>query len=85
MPFATGAVTATTTAQKIIDGKQADQALVMNTSTTTSIYVGGSDVTSANGIEVPAGGQLPITTPGGSDHLYAVTASGTAAVRVLTR
>jgi hypothetical protein len=85
MPFSTGAVTATTTAQKIIDGKQADQALVVNTSTTTSIYVGGEAVTAATGIEVPAGGQLPIITPQAGDNLYAITASGSAAVRVLAR
>lgn len=54
----------------------------------TTVYLGGQDVTTGQGLELPAGEWYSeqadeSTRPG--DALYAVTATGTAAVHVLRR
>lgn len=52
----------------------------------STVYVGGSDVTSSNGRPVAPSSSVEASwaaTLGPEDHLYGVTASGTQAVRVL--
>lgn len=52
----------------------------------STIYVGGSDVTSANGRPIAPTASAEDSwsaTLGPEDHLYAVTAAGTQAVRVI--
>jgi len=55
---------------------------VRNNSGTVTIYVGGSDVTTANGYPVLPYEGLPFNMSSGA-LLYGITASGTADVRVL--
>jgi hypothetical protein len=45
------------------------------------VYVGGADVTTANGFEVALGATISVDLTG--DELWAVVASGTQTVRVL--
>lgn len=82
---ATTAVTVTTTPTKLPGNAQANRrALVAyNNSAATTIYIGGSDVTSANGMVVPAGTASPSFDIGPNVLVYAVTSSGTADVRVM--
>ncbi len=55
--------------------------IIYNGSTAT-IYVGGSNVTAANGLPVASGTSFSV--PAGRANIYAVTAAGTApAVRVM--
>lgn len=55
---------------------------VYNNSATT-IYIGGSDVTTSNGIPVPASAYSPILDAGYNVILYGIAASGGLNVRVL--
>lgn len=76
-------VTVTTTATLLADqgGAQAKlQALVQNVGGQT-VYVGGSDVTTGNGYELPAGGEDSFEL-GANDKLYGVVAAGTCVVEV---
>lgn len=57
--------------------------VVYNNSASTTIYVGGSDVTAAEGIPVPASTYSPAFDASENLIVYAVTASGSADVRVL--
>ena len=81
-------VTVTTTATLIpaaadaITGPTRTEILVQNLGT-GAIYVGASDVTTANGIQVNAGASLGLNGVATPDALYAITASGTQDVRVL--
>jgi hypothetical protein len=75
--------TVTTTASLIAESPGAARsALIRNTSTTTSVFLGQSDVTSTTGFELKANESLAINMFKGST-LYAVTASGTADVHVM--
>lgn len=56
--------------------------LVRNTNGSTSVFVGGGDVTTADGFEVTAGESLSVDLTRG-DSLYAVVASGTVDCAVL--
>lgn len=56
---------------------------IFNNSTSTTIYVGGSNVTSATGIPVPPQSYGPSLDAGPRNIVYAVTVSGSANVRVL--
>lgn len=56
---------------------------IFNNSSAVIIYVGGSNVTSANGIPVFPGSYGPSLDAGPRNIVYAVTASGSADVRVL--
>jgi len=76
----------TTTASKIVDASRASNTdkrsvLVNNPSGGSTVYLGGSDVTTSNGITLPAGSSLPLTL-GYGDDLWAV-AAGTTAVELL--
>jgi hypothetical protein len=46
------------------------------------VFVGGPDVTTANGVRLAAGGSLSADLTEG-EHLHAIVAAGTADVRVL--
>lgn len=86
MTFATASVTVTTTAQALT-GTDSDNLIgsgicVKNTGATTC-YIGGSDVTSANGYPLAAGEAFAADSATGGDVLYARTASGTTTVAVL--
>jgi hypothetical protein len=48
-----------------------------------AIYIGGSNVTSANGFELPANTPFPLTFFGGSEILYAVAATGTPTAQLI--
>lgn len=50
---------------------------------TGSVYVGGSDVASTTGIHLPNGTTMEIVVPLG-EEVYAITATGTQTMRVLT-
>ncbi len=56
---------------------------IYNNSASTTIYVGGANVTSATGIPVPAGTYGPSLDAGPRNIVYAVTAGGSADIRVL--
>lgn len=55
---------------------------VVNTGA-TSLYVGGPDVSSVNGVEIPEGGDFSIDLVGPTDVLYGRTASGSTTVAIL--
>jgi len=48
-----------------------------------SVYIGGSDVTAANGIHLPNSTTMEISVPF-NETIYGITSSGTNTVRVLT-
>ena len=75
--------TVTTTAAIVVPADIADQTVWLHSSSGT-LYIGGSDVTAANGYRLDNGDKITI---GVGDHeaLYAVTASGTNVVSVLTQ
>lgn len=54
-----------------------------NNSSSITVYMGGSDVTSVNGIPVAAGSYSPVVECGPNMLVYIVTASSTADCRVL--
>ena len=72
----------TTTRSKIVDASTASSSdrrsvLVNNPSGGSTVYLGGSDVTTSNGITLPAGSSLPLTL-GYGDDLWVVAAGSTA-------
>jgi len=71
----------TTTRSKIVDASTASSSdkrsvLVNNPSGGSTVYLGGSDVTTSNGITLPAGSSLPLTL-GYGDDLWAVAGGST--------
>lgn len=84
--FKSASKTVTTTAtalnQAEADNTGTSGLLVAVPSGGATIYVGGADVTAANGFPVAAGQTLTTDVDRG-EQLYAVTASGTQAVAVL--
>lgn len=83
MAFRTAAVSVGTTATKLTtfaDDYRGDfDALVYNNGAST-VFVGGPDVTTANGIPVPAGQSLSIRVEAADP--YGIVASGTVECRV---
>ena len=73
-------VTVTTTSQSIISIDNVTQYVTLHSQGNT--YVGDSAVTSSNGIHIANDETLQLTLPEGCD-LWAVTNSGTHALRVL--
>jgi len=57
--------------------------MIYNNSSTVTIYIGGSDVTSSNGIPVPPTSYSPILDVGASMIVYGLTSASTADIRVL--
>ena len=81
------AVTVATTATRLdstdeTDDRSGSSIAVYNASSVT-VYIGGSDVTTANGVPVSASSWSPGIDLGGNEALYGIVASGTAAVNVL--
>lgn|SRR3990167_5655434 len=56
--------------------------VIFNNSAATTIYIGGSDVTSDNGLPVLAQASSPVIDAGYNMIIYGLTASGTADIRV---
>src|SRR6266702_2512420 len=79
------AVTVTTALTPLPGTALADRRSMMihNNSSTTIIYVGGSNVTAATGIPVSPGTYGPSLDAGPRNIVYAVTSAGSADVRVL--
>ena len=82
MPKST-VVTVTTTAAIAVDANIADQTVNLHSSSGT-LYIGGSDLTTANGYKLDSGDKLTILV-GGSEALYAITTAGTATLYVLSQ
>ena len=59
--------------------------LVVNNIGASTIYVGGSDVTTSNGYPIAAAGSLTIDRLSPGERLYGIVASGTVLARVLRR
>jgi len=71
----------TTTRSKIVDASTASSSdkrsvLVNNPSGGSTVYLGGSNVTTSNGVTIPAGASLPLTL-GYGDDLWAVAGGST--------
>jgi len=77
-------VTVGATATVLVAAKDFDQTAYLHNSGGGIVYLGASNVTTANGYKLDNGDKL---TVGVGDHeaLYAVTASGTNVVSVLTQ
>jgi hypothetical protein len=75
--------TVTTTASIVASQLIGDQSVYLHSASGT-LYIGGADLTTANGYRMDNGDKL---TVGVGDHeaLYAITASGTNLVSVLTQ
>lgn len=87
MPIVSTAATVSTTASKVAGVSttagaiRAGACILVNLGGAT-VYLGGSNVTTANGFPVDPGGNFSGEIKDGDD-LYAVVASGTVACRVL--
>ena len=77
-------VSVTTTATVIVPATNFDQTANLHNLGGGAIYLGGSNVTTANGYKFDNGDKLTVTV-GDREALYAITASGTQTVAVLTQ
>lgn len=59
------------------------QAFTFHNGSAVTVYMGGSNVTTANGVPVAANSWAPGVDLSGADAVYGIVASGTAEVRVL--
>jgi hypothetical protein len=83
-------VTVTSEADKLIDDNTKTSVFndgvvaycLFNTSTTVTVYVGGDDVTPGAGFPIPPSSTLTLDVPIKTE-VWALTATGTAVVRVL--
>jgi hypothetical protein len=57
--------------------------LIIYNNSSATVYLGGADVTTSNGLPIPAGSYSPAIDAGVKMIIYGVVASGTADVRVL--
>jgi len=57
--------------------------LVVYNNGASTIYVGGSDVTTSNGVPIAAGASLAVNELDVAERLYGIVASGTVEARVL--
>jgi hypothetical protein len=64
------------------DSQMGSSIAVYNNGAST-VYVGGSDVTTSNGVPVAAGSWGPSISLDGPERVYGIVASGTVEVRVL--
>jgi len=77
------AVTVTTTAQQIITKSNAWRTIYLHVLGAGTVYIGGSDVTSTNGLLTEKNAvPLQIEIPA-QEELWAVTASGTESLRIM--
>ena len=77
-------VSVTTTATVIVPATNFDQTANLHNLGGGAIYLGGADVTTANGYKFDNGDKLTVTV-GDREALYAIAASGTHTVAVLTQ
>ena len=77
-------VSVTTTAIVIVPATNFDQTANLHNLGGGAIYLGGADVTTANGYKFDNGDKLTVTV-GDREALYAIAASGTHTVAVLTQ
>lgn len=89
MTIKSRAVTVATTATALDSATETDSwtgssATVYNDSAVT-VYIGGADVTVANGAPVAPGAYGPALDLQDEERLYGIVATGTASVRVLER
>jgi len=79
----TAQVSATTTRAALLATTAGRKGIVVkHTTSGSTVYIGGADVTSANGWPLAADDPLEIDL-GAQEQLYAVTASGTVTVYVM--
>lgn len=87
MAIKTAVVTATTTAAAVTATDSDDlrgQGLVFkNTGPTNTAYLGGSDVTAANGYPIAPGEALTLNAASSGDAPYLITSTSTTTVAVL--
>ena len=77
-------VSVTTTATVIVPATNFDQTANLHNLGGGAIYLGGSNVTTANGYKFDNGDKLTVTV-GDREALYAIAASGTHTLAVLTQ
>lgn len=75
-------VSVNTTATVLVAATAFDQSVYLHNSGGGIVYLGGADVTTANGYKLDNGDKLSLMV-GDHEALYAVTASGTNVVAVL--
>ena len=75
--------TVTTTAAIVVSADIADQTVWLHSSSGT-LYIGGADLTVANGYRLDNGDKISINV-GDYQALYAITSSGTATLYVLSQ
>ena len=75
--------TVTTTATVVVPSMIGDQSVYLHSSSGT-LYIGGADLTTANGYRLDNGDKLTMTV-GDHEALYAITSSGTANLYVMTQ
>ena len=75
--------TVTTTAAIVVSADIADQTVWLHSSSGT-LYIGGSDLTVANGYRLDNGDKITINV-GDHEALYAITSAGTANLYVLSQ
>lgn len=82
MALSSAAVTVSTSATPLHTGSvQPGRVVVYNNDATATLYVGGSDVTTSNGIAVAAGRSLSMTL-GPGEVAFGIVASSTLNARV---
>ena len=79
----TAQVTVTTTAAVVVPSMIGDQSVYLHSSS-GSLFIGGPDLTTANGYKLDNGDKLTIMV-GDHEALYAITSSGTANLFVMTQ
>ena len=77
-------VSVTTTATVIVPATNFDQTANLHNLGGGAMYLGGANVTTANGYKFDNGDKLTVTV-GDREAFYAITASGTQTVAVLTQ
>ena len=75
--------TVTTTASVVVPSMIGDQSVYLHSSSGT-LYIGGADLTTANGYRLDNGDKLTMMV-GDHEALYAITSSGTANLYVMTQ
>ena len=75
--------TVTTTASIVIPALPGDQSVYLHSASGT-LYIGGPDLTAANGYRMDNGDKLTIMV-GDHEPLYAITSAGTATLYVLSQ
>jgi hypothetical protein len=79
----TAQVSVTTTKTLVVPELIGDQSVYLHSSSGT-LYIGGADLTTANGYRMDNGDKLTIMV-GDHEALYAITTSGTANLFVMTQ